>query len=285
MSKQAMPSNIIQEIFEVKRKKFVTPNYIRVTLTGENIIKFVNTTTGTHNKIFIPPMGLNEIHFLNLDLKKMQWIYPPEDVRPFVRTYTHRGFNAAKNEMYIDFVIQKKNGPASIWALNCKKKDVIGIAMKTGKEELYQKADWYLLAGDTTAIPVLSNILASLPAHVKGKCVIEVHSKDDEQVLKTKADIQFYWLHNPDSEKSSTLTQEVKKIAFPDFPNASRYCFVAGEFSMVKEIRNYLCKEMNWKREELNAYSYWKSGFSEDNSALERYNENEEICQENKLCN
>lgn len=70
MSKQAMPSNIIQEIFEVKRKKFVTPNYIRVTLTGENIIKFVNTTTGTHNKIFIPPMGLNEIHFLNLDLKK-----------------------------------------------------------------------------------------------------------------------------------------------------------------------------------------------------------------------
>ena len=144
---------------------------------------------------------------------------------------------------------------------------------------LYPKANWYLLAGDATAIPVLSCILESLPATANGKCIIEVHSKEDEQLLKTKANIDFYWLHNPKPEQSSTLAKEVKKVSFPDFPNVSRYSYVAAEFNTVKEIRNYLRKEMNWKREELNAYSYWKAGVSEDNSAQERHNENEEAYQ------
>lgn len=270
---------IIQEVLKVKAKTFLTPHFIRVTLTGENIFKFANATVGANNKIFIPPSGLNEVHFPELDLEKRQWIYPPDTIRPFVRTYSHSGFNATKNEMYIDFVSHGENGPASAWALYCNPGDVLGVAMKTDKKELYPKANWYLLAGDATAIPVLSCILESLPATANGKCIIEVHSKEDEQLLKTKANIDFYWLHNPKPEQSSTLAKEVKKVSFPDFPNVSRYSYVAAEFNTVKEIRNYLRKEMNWKREELNAYSYWKAGVSEDNSAQERHNENEEAYQ------
>lgn len=267
--------NVIQEVLKVKEKKIITPHYIRVTFTGENISKFANATIGANNKIFIPPSGLNEIHFPQIDFEKMQWIYPPENVRPFVRTYTHRGFNAAKNEMYIDFVAHGENGPASAWALHCQPGDVLGVAMKDGKEDLYPQADWYLLVGDATALPVLCCILESLPSNTNGKCIIEVHSKEDEHPLKTKANIDFFWIHNPDPEESSILAQEARKISLPYSPLVSRYGYVAAEFSAVKEIRNYLRKEVNWKREELNAYSYWKSGVSEDNSAQERHNEKE----------
>jgi len=274
MSKQTNRPGIIQEVLEVKEKTFVTPHYIRVTLTGENVIKFAGATVGAHNKIFIPPAGLNEIHFPKIDFEKRQLIHAPENVRPSVRTYTHRGFDAAKNEMYIDFVAHGENGPASAWALHCKKSDVLGVAVKEDKEELYPRADWYLLVGDATAIPVLATILASLPAHTKGKCIIEVHGKEDEQALETKANIDIYWLYNPNPETSGILAQEVRKIAFPD---TSRFAYVAAEFSMVKEIRSYLRKEMNWKQEEVSAYSYWKAGISEDHSAVERHNENEEV--------
>ena len=43
---------IIQEVLKVKAKTFLTPHFIRVTLTGENIFKFANATVGANNKIF-----------------------------------------------------------------------------------------------------------------------------------------------------------------------------------------------------------------------------------------
>ena len=267
---------IIQEVLKVKAKTFLTPHFIRVTLTGDNLFKFTNVPIGANTKIFIPPSGLDEVHFPEIDLEKSQWIYPPANVRPIVRTYTHSGFNAPKNEMYIDFVAHGENGPASAWALHCKKGDVLGVAMKDKRTALCPKVNWYLLVGDATAIPVLRCILENLPASANGKCMIEVPGKEDEQALKTKANIDFFWLHNPKPDESSTLAKEVRKIYFPDFPNASRFCYVASEYSTVKEIRNYLGIEMNWEQEELFAYSYWKAGVSEDNSEKDRRNEYKE---------
>lgn len=145
--------------------------------------------------------------------------------------------------------------------------------MKEGKSDLYRKADNYLLAGDATAIPVLSAILEDLPADAKGTCIIEVYGKTDEQVLHTKAGIHFIWLHNPHPEKGSRLAEIVKQQSLPE---KSRTGYVAAEFTSVKQIRHYLRKEKLWKQEELYAYSYWKAGVAEDKSAIDRHKENEE---------
>jgi len=49
-----------------------------------------------------------------------------------------------------------------------------------------------------------------------------------------------------------------------------RFGYVACEFLAVKEIRNYLRKELGWTSDELYAYSYWKSGVAEDKSVKDR---------------
>lgn len=265
--------NTIQQALKVSRKEYITPHYIRIFLTGDDISQFENTTIGVNNKIMIPPKGVHEIHFPEFDYEKMQWKPQREEIRPFIRTYTHRGIDLQKKEIWIDFVIHGDNSPASSWAIQARKGDILGILMKEGKSDLYRKADNYLLAGDATAIPVLSAILEDLPAGASGICIIEVHSKEDEQVLKTKADIQFIWLHNPHPEKGSRLTDIVKQQALPE---KSRTGYVAAEFSSVKQIRHYLRKEKLWKQEELYAYSYWKAGVTEDKSAMDRHKENEE---------
>lgn len=89
----------IQQALKVTRKEFITPHYIRIYLTGDDISAFENTTIGVNNKIFIPPKGLNEIHFPEFDYEKMQWKTQPEDIKPVIRTYTHRGI-ALKKKRY-----------------------------------------------------------------------------------------------------------------------------------------------------------------------------------------
>src|SRR5690606_7563412 len=125
----------------ITRKEYLTPHYIRVYLTGEDVPLIENTTIGVNNKILVPPKGVNKVYFPALDNETKAWIQPPEEVRPFRRTYTHRGIDLEKNEIWIDFVAHGDDGPASAWAINAQRGDVLGVLMKDGKSELYTPAD------------------------------------------------------------------------------------------------------------------------------------------------
>ena len=261
-------------IFILKKKNYLTPHYIRVVLSGDVTI-FENTTIGDNNKIFIPPKGVAQVHLPELDAQNNSWIHPPKEVAPFIRTYTHRGIDLEKGELIIDFVNHGETGPASAWALHSKIGDELGVAMKTEPKELYPKeAEWFLLAGDTTAIPVLGAILEALRESAKGTCIIEAPSKEDEQILNTKAKIDFIWLYNKHPENGSPLAQKVKEIRIP---NLKKFGYVACEFSSVKEIRTYLRKKLGWNSTELYAYSFWKSGVAEDKSVTDRQKEKKSI--------
>ncbi|OJU76949.1 MAG: NADPH-dependent ferric siderophore reductase [Bacteroidetes bacterium 47-18] len=263
----------IQAELSVSRKEYITPHYIRIYLTGEKVPLFENTTVGVNNKILIPPKGVDKIYFPEFDYEKMQWKPMPEEIRPAVRTYTHRGIDVSKNEIWIDFVAHGDEGPASAWAIAAKEGDVLGVLMKDGKTGLYAKAENYFLVADSTGIPVVAAILEDLPETARGTCIIEVHGKEDEQDLFTRANIDLIWLHNSHPQNGSGLAATVKQQTLPE---TSRSGYVAAEFSSVKEIRQYLRKEKGWKQEELYAYSYWKAGVAEDQSTAERHQEKEE---------
>lgn len=264
------PPKTLQAVLQVARKEYLTPHYIRVYLTGTDVALFANTTVGVNNKIMVPPAGVADIHFPTFDYEKGEWNQPPAEVKPYIRTYTHRGIDLDRNELWIDFVAHGDEGPASAWAIGAEKGDKLGVLMKDGTSELYAAAQSYLLVGDATAIPVLSAILEDLPDTANGTCIIEVPSENDVQKLQTRADITFQWLFNLHPEKGSLLAQVVNQLVLP---TENRFAYVAAEFSSVKEIRNYLRKEMGWTKEELYAYSYWKAGVAEDKSTTDRQQE------------
>ncbi|KMQ67497.1 side tail fiber protein [Chryseobacterium sp. FH2] len=262
-----------QIVAEVTRKEYITKHFIRIYLYSPEVHLFKNTTIGDNNKIAVPPNGVNEIHFPALD-KNHQWIYPPKEVAPAIRTYTHRGIDLEKNEIIIDFVDHGDGGPASGWAREAVAGSKLGVMMRREGKELYPQADWYFLIGDATAIPVLSAILETLPETAKGVCIIEIHGKEDEQILETKADIEFIWVYNTKPHTSSNLVPAVKSI---EIPEVSKFGYVACEFSGVKEIRSYLRKEKGWTQQELYAYSYWKAGVAENESQADRQKEKDTV--------
>lgn len=262
-----------QIVAEVTRKEYITDHFIRVYLYSPEVQQFRNTTVGDNNKIAIPPAGLNEIHFPTLD-ENHQWVYPPKEVAPAIRTYTHRGIDLEKNELIIDFVDHGDGGPASHWVRNAEVGSKLGIMMRLNGKELYPAADWYLLAGDATAIPVLSAILETLPAAARGTCIIEVHGKEDVQQLETKADIEFQWIYNAAPQNSSEIANAVKNV---EIPEGTKFGYVACEFSNVKEIRTYLRKEKGWTSQQLYAFSYWKAGKAENESQADRHAEKDSM--------
>lgn len=113
-------------IVTLKERRYLTPNYIRLTLTGPDIAPFANCTIGANNKIFIPPKGEKQVYFQDASAEDAV------DVNKLAirRTYTHVGIDLDKQEMYMDFVAHGVEGPASDFAINAAIGDSIGVGMK-----------------------------------------------------------------------------------------------------------------------------------------------------------
>ncbi|WP_442588981.1 siderophore-interacting protein [Pedobacter sp. AW31-3R] len=230
---------ILRGIFKVKRKVFLTPHYIRVILEGSDLQLFSQVTVGVNNKVFIPVDGAEK-----------------ETVR---RTYTLRALDMKAGEMTVDFVAHGEEGPASAWAIHAKPGDTIEIAMKDKSNPLYPEADWYLLAGDHTALPVISVILETLPAAVTGIAIIHVSGLEDMLEIETKSKVQIKWIF--DNQHKDSLLEAVANVIIPR--EVSKYVFAAAESGVIKSMRTYFT-ETGITREELSAQAYWKLGVAED---------------------
>ncbi|RBI91811.1 siderophore-interacting protein [Elizabethkingia miricola] len=238
----------IRSVFTVKHKEYITPHLIRVVfnMDDEQSELLAGVRPGSNNKIFIPVGN--------------------DGQETIVRTYTNRKIDLEKNELSVDFVAHGDNGPASAWALKAKAGDHLGIGMKESLRPLVPESDCYLLAGDATALPVISVILEQLPAEAKAKVFLEVPTKEDELMLCSAASIETEWLYNQAPEEGSDLAKQVRAFEFPD-DDLKKYVYIAAEYATVKDLRSYYRTDKGWNPREMYACSYWKAGVSEDEAS------------------
>ncbi|MDR6440724.1 NADPH-dependent ferric siderophore reductase [Chryseobacterium bernardetii] len=241
---QAKETQKIRSAFTVKKKLFMTPHLIRVIF---NIDKnqaelLAHVKSGSNNKIFIPA---------------------GEENTQLVRTYTNRKIDLENRELSIDFVAHGDNGPASAWALKASPGDILEIGMKESTRPLIPEADFYLIAGDATALPVICAIAEQFPSYVRAKILLEVADKEDQLILCSAADISVEWLHNPHPEQGSKLAEVVKSVQFP--PGVLKeYVYIAAEYATVHELRTYFKTTLEWDPHGMYICSYWKAGQAEN---------------------
>ncbi|WPO93244.1 siderophore-interacting protein [Chryseobacterium sp. HR92] len=241
---QVKETKKIRSVFIIKNKQYLTPHLIRVIFEiDENQAELLaNVRSGSNNKIFIPTEEVSS---------------------PLIRTYTNRKIDLENRELSIDFVAHGDNGPASIWALQANPGDSLEIGMKESTRPLVPDADFYLLAGDATALPVICAIAEQFPPYVSAKILLEVAGKEDELILCSAADISIEWLHNLHPEKGSRLSEAVKSVQFP--PGVLKeYVYIAAEYTTVHELRNYFKTTLEWDPHGLYICSYWKAGKAEN---------------------
>lgn len=232
---------------QVRRVQRLTPRMVRVTFAGEELASFGRPGPASHIKLIFSAdaPGAGE----SAEVAG----------RPTMRTYTPRRFDADAREIDVDFVIHGE-GPASAWAEQAAVGQRLTIAGPGRSYAVDSAADWYVLAGDDTAIPAIGTILESLPSSVKALVLLEVADGAEEHAAQVRsANTEIRWLQRgPDARNAGReLEAAVRRI---ELPAGRGRIYVACESDAMRRIRRHLLLEREFPRDHLVTRGYWRLG-------------------------
>lgn len=235
-------------LLQVIRKEKITPHMLRITLGGDDLHNFPEDQNSAYIKLRLP--------------KENQ----PDEY--WVRTYTVRDFKPELGELDVDFVLHDIEGPASNWAKQCVAGDTIQVGGPGPKKLLDYSADWFLIAGDMSALPAISANIEGLPEDARGYALIEIINDQDQQEINCPDDFEIIWLTNPTPEKPNGKLQAAMQDI--EWLEGEPSIWVAGEISTSLDIRGYLLKTKDVNRKQMYASSYWQIGQSEDGHKISK---------------
>ena len=249
------------QILDVVGCRTLTPHMRRLTFSGENVARFAGLDA-LHLNLMIqhpeaaepqwPHVGSNGV---------IAWDRP--DLRPLMRKYTVRSLDLAAGTLDIDFVLHADAGPGSGFAETARVRDRVGVVGPGGGGLV--DADWYLFAGDETALPAIARMLEHLPAGARGKAFLEVADAAEVQTLTTASKVEIEWLFRGGRPPGAT-TLLVDAIRGTDFPEKDErlYLWAAAEFNAFRAIRAFARQERQLASHQHLVVSYWRRGVAED---------------------
>lgn len=240
-------------LLSVKEAWRLTPNMVRVVFAGPELEGFPEGRDGGNCKLMLPEAGESREQFAQ------RLSDGPAPVR---RTYTVRRYDAAAQELTIDFVAHGDEGPASRWASHAKQGDFLGFAGPSAPKVTHFEADWYLVAADLSALPVAAATLEAMPRDAKGVAIFEITSEEDRQELDMPDGIDVHWLLHPDPQLASTRQEQL--IRSLEWPEGRIQTCIAGESGVIRTLRAFLHQEKDLPRKDTYVSGYWKIGLIED---------------------
>lgn len=240
-------------ILTVKTARYLTPNMIRVTLTGPELADVAPNCAGANCKILIPHIGQDRRSF-------EREVQTPATLAR--RTYTVRAARPDLQELDIDFVAHGDTGPASAWAMAADKGDFLGFSGPSALKISDYYADWYLVAADMSALPVAAATLEAMPRNAKGVAIFEIQTPEDQQQIDMPDGIKAHWIILSDPHHRSTAQERF--IASMDWPTGTCQTCIAGESLTIRSIRAYLTDHSPIERKDMYISGYWKIGLIED---------------------
>ena len=234
-----MANNIYHGV--VRTRDQVTPNMLRFSLESEALSDFPDGFEGGYVKLVFPR---------------------PEAKRPAMRSYTVRSFDRDARQVTLEMVTHGDLGPAGRWAERAKLGDSIVFAGPGPCRSADPSADWFLLAGDMTALPAISVQLENLPPNAVGDAVIEVISDEDRRKIIRPDGIEVHWITNPEPARPNSLLADA--VMNLPWRSGRVSAWIASEFANARALRQYMRHDRAVDRDSLYVSCYWKIGDTDE---------------------
>lgn len=249
---------------EVVRTVDITPGMRRVTLSGEQLGAFT-TADGVVRPAFASPGFDDDLAFYFpypgqrdpvLPVQGEAKLIVPKDPRPLSRAYTIRRWDPEAGELDVDFV-EHGVGVGTTWADRTRPGDRIHLSGPRTSKAFPTGADWWLVAGDDTALPAIGRLLDELPSDVRAQVFIEIAEDAHRQELRELPGVDVTWLVRSGAKAGtvSLLTEAVRGT--PWWPGQA-FVWLAGEHTAVRDIRRHLVEDRGVPKEDIDFAGYWR---------------------------
>jgi NADPH-dependent ferric siderophore reductase len=222
----------------VERVDKIAARMMRVTLVGD-LEGFTSLGFDDHVKLFFPDEPTS----------------PGGATNMIARDFTPRRYDAAANELEIDFAIHAA-GPATRWAAQASAGQTLAIGGPRGSFIIPTAYDWHLLIADETGLPAIGRQLAELPIGTRVVVLVEVDGPSDQLTFETAANATIIWAHRSD------IATDVlpKTLATLKLPAGNYYAWVACESLTAKMLRRQLIADHGANPKWMRAAGYWRRG-------------------------
>ncbi len=256
-----------QTTLTVLRREQLSPHMVRIVAGGPGFAGYVNNGyVDRYVKIAFPQPGVD--YPQPLDLWAVRESHPREQW-PHTRTYTVRWVDEAAAELAIDFVIHGDEGLAGPWAASAAAGDTLVFTGPGGGYNPDPAADWYLFAGDESALPAISAAVESLPRDARGIAFLEVDSDAEVLAIDAPAGLELRWLLR-DGTPAGDGGPLVDAVRDAEWPAGRVHVFAHGERGSMKGLREVFYAQRGLERSQVSLSGYWARGRVEDDFQAEK---------------
>jgi len=226
----------------------------RVTLAGPELEGLVVPDPASSIRLLLPSPGADE---LELPTWTGNEFLLADGRRPVLRTLTPRRVDGAALEVDVDVVVHGA-GAASAWAAGAGAGSPAALSGPGRGHQVDAGAPHYLLLGDETAIPAISQLLETLAAHTAVR--VHIESAGDPLPLPRHPRAEISWHRRAEDRPFGAALVE----AAARHPAPEGRVWAAGEAAAMQRIRRTLFEAHGLPRARATVRGYWKAGRSAD---------------------
>lgn len=240
---------------EVRAVEHLSPRLVRVTLAGSELAGFTVDEPAASVRLLLPPSGAHE---LVMPAWNGNEFLLPDGRRPAIRTFTPRRVDTGTYEIDLDVVVHD-GGIASAWAKTAQVGDQAAVSGPGRGYGVDAEAGCFVLAGDETAIPAISQLLETIPAETAVQVHVEVAHPDARLPLPGHPRATVTWHDLPAGAPSGDAL--FTAVGDVDLVPGVRV-WAAGEAAAMQRLRRHLFEDRGLSRTEAHVRGYWKAGRS-----------------------
>jgi NADPH-dependent ferric siderophore reductase len=238
----------------VRRVEELTPRMRRIVLGGPELEGFEASEPAASVRLLLPPAGEDTIVMPTWAGNEFTL---PDGQRAPIRTFTPRVFDPDASELTIDVVVHE-GGAASDWAAAAEPGAETAVSGPGRGYDVDTQATTYLLVGDETALPAISQLLEVIPHDTEVQVHVEIADASAQLDLPAHPRAEVHWHQAADgAEPGDAFVAAVEGL--DEIPDA---VWVAGEAAAVQRVRTHLAEVRDRPRSTNTVRGYWKKGRS-----------------------